>query len=112
MTFPIKRGDTRPEYVATLSEVISGTPTLVDLTTATSVRLLLRARTGAAPIVAAAASVTTALSGLVTYTWAPGDTDHEPGLYLAEWEVTWGDGGIQTFPSEGHLLVKITESLL
>ena len=35
----------------------------------------------------------------------------ELGEYLQEWEVTFSDGGILTFPSGGHNTIKIIEDL-
>jgi aryl-phospho-beta-D-glucosidase BglC (GH1 family) len=45
--------------------------------------------------------------GEVSYEWQTGDTD-TPGLYLAEWEVTFTDESVETFPNGGYTLVRIT----
>lgn len=40
--------------------------------------------------------------GHVSYTWQDGDTYRDDeGLYKLEWEVTYGGGAVQTFPSGG-----------
>jgi hypothetical protein len=48
--------------------------------------------------------------GNVSYVWAESDTS-TPGLYLAEWEVTFAGGQQQTFPNSGYITVLITEQL-
>lgn len=45
--------------------------------------------------------------GDVHYPWVPPDTD-TPGLYIAEWQVTYASGDIQTFPNGYYSLVRIT----
>jgi hypothetical protein len=48
--------------------------------------------------------------GDVSYDWEEGDTDI-PGGYRAEWEVTFSDGSVETFPNAGHVRVAIIEHL-
>lgn len=43
--------------------------------------------------------------GQSTAPWAAGDA---PGDYLAQFQVTFGDGTIESFPNDGYLLVTIT----
>lgn len=45
--------------------------------------------------------------GKVSYAWAAGNTALE-GLYLGEWQVTYGGGAIQTFPNDSYILIRIT----
>lgn len=108
--FSMKRNDTRPRYKAQLTQsdpLAPATQIPVDLSTATSVRFLM-SKDGSVKV-NAPATVTDAVNGRVEYTWIPADTN-ESGVYLAEWEVSWG-GDKQTFPSEGYLTVSITEDL-
>ena len=58
---------------------------------------------------AAAVNVTPA-SGEVRYDWSVGDTA-EAGSYQAEFEVTYSDGSMETFPNDGHISVKITDDI-
>ena len=46
----------------------------------------------------------------VRYRWVEGDTD-TPGVYRAEWQVTYGDGSTESFPNTGYLTVQVTEKL-
>ena len=101
--FTMKLGDTSP----VLSYVI--TPTSVDLTGATVVFNM--ARRGVTILNRAAATVTTATgTPTVAYTWAAGDTDLE-GLHLAEFEVTFASGAIETFPTGDYIKIKIIDDL-
>lgn len=105
-TFQIKRNDRRPLLVATLTD----TNDAVDLTNATAVRFHMYREDTRAEKVNAAATITTAASGIVTYAWAAGDTD-TAGRYLAEWEVTWSDGTESTHPNTEFDTVIVHDDL-
>lgn len=49
-------------------------------------------------------------SGAVSYEWQAGDTS-AVGLYNIEWRVTWGDGFVMTFPSEGFDRVLVNADI-
>lgn len=106
MTFNIKQNDTGPAMLATLQDA-SGAA--VNLTGA-SVRFHMRSVSGGNPAVDAAATVVTAASGIVRYNWAPEDTD-SVGTYQAEFEVTYADGSIETFPNDGYIAVQIVDDI-
>lgn len=55
------------------------------------------------------AGTTDGSTGDVVYNWAaaPGTA----GLYLAEWEVTFVAGTVQTFPNAGYVTVLVTADL-
>lgn len=95
-TYELKRGDTGPSPRAQLLDA-NGNP--VNLTGAT-VRFKARRHLGAALTVDAAAMVEgPATSGWVH--WDPAVTDTEDadvGGHLAEWQVTFSGGAVQTFP--------------
>lgn len=96
-TFYIKRGDTAPALRYALL------PETVDLTGASVVFVM--DGLGRAP-----ARVIEAAPPVVQYHWEPGDTDRS-GVRRAEFEVTYSDGRIETFPNGGYLLVSIVEDL-
>lgn len=116
-TFYIKRNDTAPVIQQTL---LDSSGNAVDLTGA-SVAFSLFDVNGKAPTAilseAAATVVQTGSApnftnkGVVKYAWQAGDTAHTPGIYLAEWEVTFGDGTIETFPDNDFIYVYITADL-
>lgn len=97
-TFTIKRGDTAPALRFALI------PEIIDLTGA-SVVFNLRGVLDRAP-----ADIVAALPPVVEYQWQPGDTQ-SAGLYPAEFEVTYSDGRIETFPSANNLVVQIVPDL-
>lgn len=45
--------------------------------------------------------------GNVSFAWIAGTTNIS-GLYLADWQVTYSGGGIQSFPNDGYILVRIS----
>jgi hypothetical protein len=101
--FTIKTGDTSP----TLSYALI--PTSVNLTGATVVFNM--ARRGVTLLDRAAATVTTAtVTPTVEYTWLAGDTALE-GLHLAEFEVTFASGAVETFPNGDYIQIKILDDL-
>lgn len=105
MTFYIKQNDTQPRMLATLKD---GDENVIDLTDAT-VRFHMRT-VGGSVVTDAAAVVVTAASGLVRYDWQAADTD-TVGSYQAEFEVTYADGTIETFPNNGYIRVQIGDDI-
>ena len=50
--------------------------------------------------------------GQVVYNWATSGADTDTaGWYLGEWEVTFANGSVQTYPNETYVLIGITEDL-
>jgi hypothetical protein len=96
----LKRNDTAPAFEVTLT----ADDMAVDLTSS-SVRFHMMNSAGDVVIDAAATLVTPA-SGIVKYVWQTGDTD-TAGRYKAEWEVTFTDSTIRTFPTPGYDKVRI-----
>lgn len=88
-TFTVGRGDLLPTITiaATYSD-----GTIVDLTSATSPKFIMRlssAADGSTPKINATATVVSGPAGTLRYTWAGTDTD-TAGTYTAEFEVTLG----------------------
>lgn len=46
-------------------------------------------------------------AGMVSYAWLAGNTGLA-GLYLGEWEVTFGGGAVETFPNDSYILIRIS----
>jgi hypothetical protein len=103
VTITIKRNDTRDAIKATLSNE-SGP---VNLDGAT-VRFLM-SRRGVNKI-DRQSQIQDAAAGIVWVTFEIGDTD-ETGLFQAEFEVTFSDGRIETFPNDGFILIDIINDL-
>lgn len=106
--FVLKRGDLLPIITATLTDAAGA---VVDLTGAAGVKFILRQVSADTAKVNAAAAVVSAAAGEVSYTWVSADVD-TPGVYYAEWQVTWTTGSKpQTYPNGGHQVVKIVGDL-
>lgn len=106
MTFYIKENDTTPSIRATLQNG-SGDP--VDLLDAT-VRFHMRAIGSTTATIDANATVMNASGGIVQYNWQAGDTA-DVGSYQAEFEVSYSNGTVETFPSSGYIRVEITDDI-
>lgn len=105
-TFYIKQNDTVPSIRAILE---NGSGNAVDLIDA-SVNFHMRTLGGTTVTTDAAATVVNAASGIVQYNWDAADTD-TIGSYQAEFEVTYSDGTIETFPNNGYIRVEITDDI-
>jgi transcriptional/translational regulatory protein YebC/TACO1 len=99
----IKRNDTKDNIKATLSNE-SGP---VDLTGAT-VRFLMSKR--GIVKVDRQAQIQDAVNGIVWMVFEQGDTD-ESGSFQAEFEVTFPDARVETFPNDSFILINIINDL-
>jgi hypothetical protein len=101
----IKQHDTWPPLRATLK----ANNVAIDLTTATSVRLILQSP---APltIIGVCSIVSPATSGVVTYSWISSNTA-TVGTYNGEFEITWANGAIETVPNDNYFQVAIKADL-
>jgi predicted dehydrogenase len=106
MTFYIKQNDTVPSIRA---ELRNGNGDPVDLINAT-VQFHMRAIGANQTTVDAASVVVSAASGVVQYNWIADDTV-TIGSYQAEFEVTYPDGTIETFPNDGYIRVEIIDDI-
>lgn len=109
----IKAGDTAPAVNATLFDA-AGEP--VDLNGA-SVRFVAAVNNDShavlvdsAATLVQVASGTDGSKGMVRYDWAAGDTTTAEEC-VAEFEVTYSDGTVQTFPTEGYIPMTIEDDL-
>ena len=105
MAFNIKQNDTSPSLQATLKDA-SGTAIIL---TGASVRFHMKALDGTVKV-DAAMTVTDNLNGVVQYDWQAGDTD-TVGSYSVEFEVTYSDSTIETFPNNQNLTISVVREL-
>lgn len=104
MTIQLKRNDTKDtiSYVMTYAN-----GTVVNLTGA-SVRFLMGK--GNTLVTSAAATIVNAANGQVEYTLTEQDTVLD-GVFNAEFEVTFSDNKVKTFPSNGYIKVHIQANI-
>ena len=105
MAFTIKQNDTSPSLQATLRDSALNP---IDLTGA-SVRFHMKSVDGTLKVDAAMA-VTNAEAGVVQYNWQNGNTD-TVGTYYVEFQVTYSDSAIETFPNNGNKVVSVVREL-
>jgi Rib/alpha/Esp surface antigen-like repeat protein len=106
MSFYIKQNDTVPSLRAALE---NGSGTAVDLTGATC-QFHMRSIGATAVTVDAVSQIVDEATGIVQYNWIAADTV-TVGSYQAEFEVTYPDGTIETFPNNGYIRVEITDDI-
>lgn len=104
--FFIKQNDTSP---ALKVELKASDGTAINLTGAT-VHFHMRDAETQVVKVDRAASVTQASQGHVQYNWQTGDTA-TVGAYEYEFQATYSDGTIETFPNNGYSKLKIVAEI-
>lgn len=106
MGFNIKQGDTSPSLRVKLK---NSDQSAADLTGAT-VRFHMREVDATVASVDALATIVNATGGEAQYDWVTGDTN-TAGSFYGEFEVTFSDGSIGTYPNDGYLDISISEEL-
>jgi len=105
MSFNIKQNDTSPSLQATLKDA-QLVP--VDITAAT-VKFHMKSIDGSIKV-NETMTITDADGGVVQYDWQVGDTD-TVGAYYVEFQVTYADASVETFPNNGSLVVSVVREL-
>lgn len=104
--FIMKRNDTSP---AIEMQLFSNAGSAVPISGAT-VRFHMKNAQTQEIVINAVATIVDATAGIVKYAWSSLDTVAS-GRYLAEWEVTYSDSKIETFPNNGNQVIVITDDL-
>ena len=104
--FYIKQNDTSP---AIQKICLDSTDTAVNVTGAT-VRFLMRQVGSNTAKVTGVGAVVDGSAGIVKYQWVDGDTD-TAGEFEGEFEVTYADTTIETFPNSTYIKIRITEEI-
>ena len=103
MSLTFVQGDTAPDITAIIHEEDDPT-SVIDLTDC-AVKFQMREEDDRRYQVNAAATVTDAAAGKVSYSWGPNDLSR-PGTFLVQWEVTYPGGRIQTTSPEVTITVR------
>lgn len=106
-TFYIKQNDTAPSIQGTLKD---GNNRVRSLTSASAVRFNMKDENGNIMVDNANCVIVNASSGIVRYDWQVGDTT-SIGINYCEFEVTYLNGQIETFPNGSDLKVIIKEEI-
>lgn len=99
----VTQGDNKPDVVGTLTDRITGDP--LDLTDADDVFFRMRKSDDKRWTVNAAATITDAVNGLVTYSWGANDLAND-GEYEAYFHVVWADTTKQSTVPPNTILVR------
>lgn len=105
MAFYIKQNDTSPSIQAALKDASGSAINLLGA----SVQFHMEAVDGTLKV-DAAMTVTDTSGGVVQYDWQAGDTD-TAGTYYVEFEVTYADSSVETFPNNNKEVIIIRPEL-
>lgn len=105
--FVITQGTTSPLFTW---QLIDSNFAVIDLTNATGVTFVMRKVSSSTPAVTAAATITNAEAGEVSYQWAAADTA-SAGIYSAQFVITYSSGLTQASPGDGYLEIMVEENL-
>lgn len=105
MAFSIKQNDTSPSLQVSLKDSALQPIPLGEAT----VRFHMKSVDGTLKV-DAPMTITNASAGTCQYNWQAGDTD-TVGTYYVEFEVTYADASVETFPNNGSKTVKVVKEL-
>ena len=105
MAFSIKQNDTSPSLQATLKD---SNLTPINLNGAT-VEFHMKSLDGVIKV-DETMTIVDSPNGIVKYDWQTGDTD-TVGTYNVEFQVTYSDASIETFPNNGNLVINVVREL-
>lgn len=106
-SFFIKQNDTGPSIQAVLTDSTGRTR---SMTNASSVRFNMSKEDGTNVISGGIGAIDNAAKGMVSYAWQAGDTA-EAGIYNAEFEITYVNDQVETFPNNSYIKVIVKEEL-
>ena len=106
-TFYIKENDTASFLTRDLKDAF-GAP--VNVTGAAVVFSMRVKPAGTLKVTRQTCAIVAAGTGRVRYEWVAADTD-TADEYEGEFQVTYGNGKIQTFPNDGHIPIVVTDDV-
>ena len=105
--FYLKRGDTSNDLQVTLTD---DDGTAVDVTGATIVFNMKHVNSNTLKVNRGAVTLVTPASGIVKYVWSAANVN-VAGKYRGEFEVTYANAKVQTFPNDSELMIEIRDDL-
>lgn len=105
----MKQNDTRPAMFRSLSQTIDGASSVLSLAAASRVDLYFRPQ-NSAYVIAGTCAIASAVGGVVRHDWIAGETA-TTGVFNAEFQITWNDGGIETVPNDGYFSVEFVDDI-
>lgn len=108
MPFQIKQSDTAPKLNFQLLSADGVTPQ--NLTGATVKFSMKPSNNNSAAINKATCTITDAPNGIGYYPWIAADTA-AAGSFDGEFEVTFADGSVMTFPNDSNIAITITPQI-
>ncbi len=106
-SFYIKQNDTAPSIEAGLTDSNGRTKSMAN---ASAVVFHMKDENGNVLIQDGVGTIKSPAKGIVAYEWQTGDTANT-GIHSAEFQVTYNNGQIETFPNTGYIKVIVKDEL-
>ena len=106
-SFYIKQNDTAPSIEVVLTDANGRAK---SMTNASTVRFNMSTENGTNIISGGIGTIVNAAKGIVAYPWQAGDTSNV-GIHNAEFEITYVNGQVETFPNSGYIRVIVKSEL-
>jgi hypothetical protein len=106
-SFYIKQNDTAPSIEAGLTDSNGRTKSMAN---ASAVKFHMKDENGNILIENGLGTIKSPTKGIVAYEWQTGDTANS-GIHSAEFQVTYNNGQIETFPNTGYIKVIVKDEL-
>lgn len=108
LQFAIKQNDTAPNLDATLSNARKRPRILTGATVVFHMRLQSDLTV---KITSGACTIDDPSLGICHYPWSASDTD-TAGIYEGEFQVTYSDATVETFPNSDYIIITITDDIV
>ena len=106
-TFHIKQNDTAPTIQAALTD---SNGRKRDMSEVAAVLFHMKDENGNVLVESGVGNVQNASKGIVAYEWQEGDTSNT-GIHSAEFQITYNNGQVETFPNTGYIKVIIKDEI-
>ena len=106
-SFYIKQNDTAPSIQVGLTDSAGKIRSMAN---AASVKFNMTTENGTLVVDHGLGSIVNPTKGIVAYEWQAGDTANV-GLHNAEFEITYVNGQVETFPNNGYIRVIVKGEL-
>lgn len=105
----MKQNDTRPSLFRSLGQTVNAVASYIPLTAASKVTMYFR-NANNTYVMTGSCTIASAAGGVVRHDWVAAESA-TVGIYSAEFEILWNDGGIETVPNSGYFAIEFVDDI-